>query len=98
MLYSGLDIFFAAIIGGVIGSFGAFMIEFVYRFKGTPKASLVRVFSGVAVAIIATTGDFLVKHYLYKDGQEDLYVTVTFAIFGLCSFVVGMYLRRHKIG
>jgi len=93
-----LDILLAALIGSSISAFGVFMVEYIYRFKGTSKAPLARALGVASICGVAVFGNILTDKFLPNTGDEGLYVAIAFTLSIIIYGVIGLYLRRHKIG
>ncbi len=61
----------AIIIGTLVGIYGVYAVVFIYKYKGTPKAGMVRILGVSSVAIVASFGVYFLR-YIFGDGEEPL--------------------------
>jgi LPXTG-motif cell wall-anchored protein len=93
-----LHVLLAALIGSSISVYGVFMVEYIYRFKGTSKASFARALGIASICGVATFGNILTHKFLPDTGDEGLYVAIAFTLSIIICGAAGLYIRRHNIG
>ncbi len=87
----------AIIIGALVGVYGVYVVVFVYKFKGTPKAGMVRVLGVSSGAVVALLGVYFLR-YIFGDGSEPLSASVAFGVSSIISMVIFFWINRNKIG
>lgn len=87
----------AIIIGTLVGIYGAYTVVFIYKFKGTPKASMARVLGVSSGAVVASFGVYLLR-YIFGDGEEPLSASIAFSVSAIISLSVFLWINRKKIG
>lgn len=88
----------AAITGILIGMYAVYTVVFIYKFKGKPKAAMVRVLGVSSVAIVASIGNYFVTHVLTTKEELDLPVSIAFTASGLVSLIIFFWIKRKNIG
>lgn len=86
----------AGIIGFLAGTYAVYTVVFVYKFKGTPKAGIVRVLGVSSVAIVASFGNYLLT-YVFYDEETSLVDGIAFSLTGILSMAFFFWLNRDKI-
>jgi len=88
----------AFIIGALVGIYCVYAVVFVYKYKGTSRATTARVLGGSSVAIAGSLGLYFLK-YVFWDGTElDFKVSIAFSLSIIVSMIVFFWINRKKIG
>ena len=88
---------FEIIIGSLIGAYAVLAVVIVYKFKGKRHAALIRILSVSSVAIVASSGVYLLKFEL-GDGQHiQLAQSISFGFSMITTLTIGFFFR-HRIG
>ncbi len=91
-------IFIAIVIGFLISAFGVYAVVVVYKYKGTSKATMVRIIGGASVAITVAFGQYLLQ-YVFGDGTDlSLDVSIAFTTSIIITLIVVFWVNRKKIG
>lgn len=88
----------AIIIGVLVGIYGVYLVVFIYKYKGTPKADLVRVLGVSSVALVVSLGLYLLQHVFWDGTELGLDISAAFTISLITSLVVFFWINRNKIG
>ena len=88
----------ATIIGFLVGVYGVYVVVFVYKYKGTPKAGMVRILGVSSGAIVVSVAQYLLQ-YVFWDGTDlDLDASIAFTTSIVVSLAIFFWINRNKIG
>ncbi len=89
---------FAIIIGALVGVYGVYAVVFVYKYKGTPKATMVRILGVSSVAVVVSVGLYLLQHVFWDGTELSFEVSVAFSASLIVSLVIFFSINKNKIG
>ena len=93
-----IAIIIGSLIGALVGIYVVYAVVFVYKYKGTSKASMVRGLGVSSGAVVASFGSFLIKYFFGNRTELDLGASIAFGASAIISMVVFFWINRKKIG
>lgn len=88
----------AIIIGAFVAAYTVYAVVFIYKFKGTPKATMARILGVSSVAIVASFGSFLTKYFFESRPELELDASISFSVSAILGMIIFFWINRKKIG
>jgi len=91
-------LFSAITVGTLIGIYCVYAIVFIYKYKGTSKADLVRILGVSSIALVASIGLFFLENILLKKSELTIEVSIIFSLSIIVSLILFFWINKNKIG
>ena len=88
----------AICIGFITSFLGVRIVVFIYRYKGTPYATMVRIVGVSFGAIIVSFSHYLLRYVFWDGTSLELDVATAFTVSIILSMTFFFWLYRKKIG